>query len=407
MGFIIMDLMHIMVPKIDKDVGMLVYSTDFDGVSGYIRKSPDDFTVLETLSSNAISKIENSGTGYATYLLKKRNIDTNHAIKRIHSKTGLRLKALGLKDARAVTEQYVCATTKSADVERFTAGQVSIKKIGYVKKPLSGKDMIGNRFSIRISDMSGDMSGFASFDRILNFFGYQRFGSRRPVSHLIGRAIVRRDFDDAVRLLLSFTSKHDTPEHNKLRDQLSDMSNLANIPNKIPPGMDLEKTVISEMIKHGDAKAALRAIPVSMRRFFVQAYQSFLFNLTLSGFSSADLRPQETDVCFDPDGQLGRYDGSPGQKTAMPLVGYSYYKKTRFDSQISDILESEQVRPRDFFIKEMQEASAEGGFRNALCDCKKFRIKDDLIEFTLSRGSFATIIIREIIKPSDPMACGF
>ena len=38
--------------------------------------------------------------------------------------------------------------------------------------------------------------------------------------------------------------------------------------------------------------------------------------------------------------------------------GYSYYKKTRFDHQISKILSQEEITPKDFFIKEMQEVSS-------------------------------------------------
>ena len=55
----------------------------------------------------------------------------------------------------------------------------------------------------------------------------------------------------------------------------------------------------------------------------------------------------------------------------------------------------------------MQEASEEGGFRQAILLCKDFAIKEPYIDFTLSRGSYATILLREIIKPSDPVAVGF
>jgi tRNA pseudouridine13 synthase len=30
-----------------------------------------------------------------------------------------------------------------------------------------------------------------------------------------------------------------------------------------------------------------------------------------------------------------------------------------------------------------------------------------MVEFSLSRGSFATILLREIMKPNDPMVAGF
>ena len=50
--------------------------------------------------------------GYAVYKLEKNGIDTNHALAEVQKRTGVRLKALGLKDSRAVTSQYVCATSK-------------------------------------------------------------------------------------------------------------------------------------------------------------------------------------------------------------------------------------------------------------------------------------------------------
>ena len=39
--------------------------------------------------------------------------------------------------------------------------------------------------------------------------------------------------------------------------------------------------------------------------------------------------------------------------------------------------------------------------------CDNFQTSDDTVEFQLSRGSYATIVIREILKPEDPLSCGF
>lgn len=78
--------------------------------------------------------------------------------------------------------------------------------------------MIGNHFKIKIED--ADFTNIFQFneqDKILNFFGYQRFGSRRPVSHLIGKAILQKNFDHAVDTLLSYTSEYDLPYNNKIR----------------------------------------------------------------------------------------------------------------------------------------------------------------------------------------------
>ena len=164
------------------------------------------------------------------------------------------------------------------------------------------------------------------------------------------------------------------------------------------------------MINHGDPLKALRTIPIQLRRFFVEAFQSFVFNQTVSKaneFGEDLLQPHQGDVCFDKDDNLGRYQNDLQQRLTVPLVGYSYSKKNRFDSFVSQILTEQQITPKDFFVKDMQEASEEGGFRQAIMSCKDFLIKEPYIDFTLSRGSYATILLREIMKPSDPIDAGF
>jgi len=92
---------------------------------------------------------------------------------------------------------------------------------------------------------------------------------------------------------------------------------------------------------------------------------------------------------------------------AIPFVGYSYYKKTRFHYYIEKILKDEEITPKDFFSKELQEISSEGGFRNSSIKCEDYTVEDNIVSFSLSRGSFATIILREIMKPENPLAAGF
>jgi len=397
------------IPKIDSQIGILVYSTKFNGIGGRIKDEAEHFQVNEVLSPKSLKSII-SQDGYAVYKLKKKKIDTNHALSDIFKKTGIRLKSLGLKDASAVTEQFVCSDSKSKSIDNYSSEKYSLEKIGHVKKPLSKKDMIGNHFSIKISDYVGNLSDFAEYDKILNFYGYQRFGSKRAVTHLIGKALLQRNFKKAVDLLLSFTSTYDSKENTEIREKLADPSNYKKYLDQVPPQMDVERIVLQEMIEHDDPQKAIHAVPLPLRRFYVQAYQSFLFNRALSAaFIDGEnlFAAQEGDVCYDSNGIIGKYVKGLDQFLALPFVGYSYYKKTRFDFQISKILQTEEITPKDFFIKEMQEISSEGGFRQAAIQCTDYSSKDTVVEFTLSRGSFATIVLREIMKPEDPLGSGF
>ncbi|EIJ66442.1 tRNA pseudouridine synthase D [Candidatus Nitrosopumilus salaria BD31] len=398
-----------MIPDLDSQIGISVYSTNFPGIGGKIRMSPDDFQVREIISKKKEDSISDQD-GYAVYKLKKKNIDTNHALSGIFNKKGIRLKSLGLKDASAITEQFVCSGNKGRAIENFSTDKYSLEKIGYVKKPLSKKDMIGNHFKIKISECSNDLSSFTEYDKILNFYGYQRFGSKRAVTHLIGKALLKRDFKKAVELILCFTSTYDSEENTEIREKLSDPENYEKYFDQVPPQMDIERIVLKEMIDHNDPIRAIRAIPVSLRRFYVQAYQSFIFNQSLSSafLDGENLFEVESgDVCFDFNGIIGKYVKGMDQNLALPFVGYSYYKKTRFDYQISKILQSEEISPKDFFIKEMQEVSSEGGFRQAAIHCFDYSAHETNVEFSLSRGSFATIVLREIMKPQDPIVAGF
>lgn len=397
-----------MIPKIDSDIGILVYTTKFSGSGGFIRQKYDDFKVSEILNKKIIESFSEKD-GFAVYKLKKSGIDTNHALDLIFRTTGMRLKALGLKDASAITEQYVCCMIKNKLVQNHHSDKISLEQIGFTKKPISAKDMIGNNFVIQIRESSG-ISEFTEHDKILNFYGYQRFGSKRPVTHLIGKALVQKRFADAIRLLLSFTAEYDSVENTKLRKEMGDPSQYSKLLQLIPKQMDLERIILEEMLDHGDPKKALYSLPLSVRRLYVDAYQSFLFNMTLSmayEYGEDVFTPQPDDVCYDKNALLGKYDMDKSQKIAIPMVGYSYFKKTRFDFHISKILKNENITPKDFYIKEMQEVSNEGGFRTSSITCNDYHTQGDTVSFSLQRGSFATIVLREIMKPTDPLKAGF
>ncbi len=398
-----------MIPNIDSQIGIFAYSTKFSGIGGKIRVEPEDFQVTELISKKVENSI-NDQNGYAVYKLKKKKIDTNHALSGIFRQKGIRLKSLGLKDASAITEQFVCSGNKGKSIESFSSDKYSLEKLGFVKKPLSKKNMIGNHFKLKISECQNNLESFTEYDQILNFYGYQRFGSKRLVTHLIGKAILQMDFEKTIDLILSFTSSYDSKENTEIREKLSDKANYERYFDLVPVQMDIERIVLREMIEHGEPIRAIRAIPVSLRRFYIQAYQSFIFNKSLSAaFLDGEnlFEAQAGDVCFDHDGIIGKYVKGMDQNLALPFVGYSYYKKTRFDFQISKILEQEEITPKDFFIKEMQEASSEGGFRQAAIHCTDYSSHGNVVEFSLSRGSFATILLREIMKPEDPIIAGF
>jgi tRNA pseudouridine13 synthase len=129
------------------------------------------------------------------------------------------------------------------------------------------------------------------------------------------------------------------------------------------------------------------------------------------------LQPLAGDLCFEMEGlvtfgRIIKYDPHSRTKLvpAIRMAGYSFQPgKGRFENITRAILQEEEVAPKDFYIKEMQELSHQGGFRQAPLWCTDFWYELDplRVSFKLPKGSYATTLLREIIKPDDPIRSGF
>jgi len=379
------------IPSLDREIGMGGYATSFAGCGGAIKQGAEDFAVSEVLRGEAMASAKGD-SGYAVFVMKKSGIDTPHALQEVRRATGMRLKALGLKDARAVTEQYVCATSRSVRLEAHSGGRVSLVPVGRAPRPLSGGDMEANAFAIVVRGHDGTLGGFAEWDGVPNYYAYQRFGGARPVTHRIGRAIVAGDWARAVAEVIG-------PEWEGVPH--------ARMAREMPRGMDIERGVASAMASGAGELAALRTVPVGTRRLYVQAYQSHIFNRTLAAAiaSGEPLVARDGDVCYGGGGRLGR-SGPGGGNLAIPLMGHSYYARTRFARLVAEVMRGEGASPRDFAVRGMQEAAAAGGFRAAMALPLAASVEGDTVRVTLRRGSYATAVMREVIKPPDPAAAG-
>ena len=210
-----------MIPQIDKDIGISVYTTKSLPVDGKIKQNENDFSVSEVLSEKAMSSFENPN-GHTVYLLTKSGIDTNHALTDIEKRYGIVLKSLGLKDANAKTKQFVYTYKKLNSLEKIEGKKYLAERVGFTQKPISKKHMLGNIFQIEISNTTQSLSPVSDNEKFLNFFGYQRFGSRRPITHLVGKSLITGEYDKALDYLLTFSSKYDSEKNNEFRKLISE-----------------------------------------------------------------------------------------------------------------------------------------------------------------------------------------
>jgi len=420
------------VPAIDSFIGMEVYSTDIQGIDGSIKRATDQFIVEELLDNVSLDlkEVSDDQHVYPLYLLQKEGVDSSHAIKETELATGLKFKAVGLKDAKATTKQYVSSARKRKDArEHIVTKHCALDLVGYTIRPITKGNLVGNRFTITVTgftcdndDLERNISALEEKiqgNRIANFYGYQRFGSSRAVTHLVGREIVKRNFKEAVELFLCHPGRYDNKETIEIREACKDYSNFPKVLKIMPEQMDLERVLLQELASSNDPIKALRKLPITIRRLFVQAYQSYLFNRSLSkaikeGYDIGSAR--NGDVCLHVANNnivgTRRFDENVTamQLPAMPIVGYAFRDNNRFSSIAKSVLEEAGVHKNDFYVKEMQELSVEGGFRSMSLLCSQFsHVLDKSLQlaFVLYKGCYATVLLRELMKPADPIAAGF
>lgn len=142
---------------------------------------------------------------YCVYALVKRGKPSLQAISLL--KRALQTIAtgkplfFGLKDTEATTLQYVCVPCRySAEHPAFLRlgeGSVTARLVGYSEK-CREQPPLGNKFWIILEPLSNTEETVERINKLKgkmlpNYYGYQRFGTRRPNTHLLGLALLARD----------------------------------------------------------------------------------------------------------------------------------------------------------------------------------------------------------------------
>ena len=407
----------------ERAAGIGWYATDGEPCGASARDTPEDFLVEERLSLPDLSAEPLPGR-FPLYRVEKRSIDTMHMALELSDALKSRVSYAGLKDKRAVAVQYASPVSRRSErPQQVVSPRFTATIVGYLPRPLSRSSLGGNAFSVVLrrccpeaEERVAQAMGAAAEGKIPNFYGLQRFGTLGAGTHRIGKEMVRGEFGAAVALLLAADQAagvKEALESGRYRD----------LPGLLPRGKDVELGVARELDRHpGDWVRALRAVPVRLRRLYVQAYQSYVFNRTLSvaverGEDLSRLGAGDNWAEATHDGLVisaprGVRDApTAGAVPLVQVVGYAFRDYgSRFDSCLKEALEAEGVEPKRFYLEEMQEASQEGGFRRPALVVRdgSWKVQDGTasLRFVLPKGQYATVLLREIAKPEDPAGAG-
>ncbi len=363
--------------RLDADLGLLYYTMDSElPPLGASIQRPWGFVVVEEVNGLPCTEFVGGSDGdRSVYLMVKEGVDHLTALRLVTRALGKRVHVLGVKDANAVTYQLVYVRGPPT-LRELTLDRVRLRFVGMHRGSLRHT---GNRFTISLavsdpSELSRRVSALAGIGLILNYFGYQRFGLRRPNNHLVGKAMVMGDLRGAVDLIVGRPFPGEPEAAREFRSTY-DSGDLEEALRRIPRrGYELERAVLREYLRTGDPSRALRAslVPPS---FFVEAYQSYLFNLCLSALAEDGL-PR------------------PGSAIRVPT------RASDADETCRDVMREEGVsvlyRPElGVKVREMVRKAVASFTAPPRADCAT-------LTFSLPRGSYATVVLREILR-QDPL----
>ena len=394
-------------------------TTDFPGIGGTIKARPEDFFVQE------VPLYEPTGDGEHVYVeIEKVGVTTYDAINRIAAALGIGSRDIGfagMKDARAVTRQTLSIPgvteeqvmmLKVPDVKALWAARHGNKlRIGHLK---------ANRFAIKIREVTPtDVLKLRAPLKVLsergmpNYYGEQRFG-RRDNNDRLGAAYIR---GDAKALLTELLGRPDPAVDDEAGLQFRaafDRGELQEALKLMPRGHGMEFRVLKRLIQSERPQAAVWAIDDKIRKLWMSALQSRVFNTivakrigSLGQVMNGDVAyKHENSACFSVENaaveqpRADRFEISP----TGPLVGFRVTLQTGVPMAIEQAaFDAYPISPGDFRNGSLRVKGERRPLRVQPTDIELEAGVDEhgsyiTVAFTLPAGCYATVLLRELMK---------
>jgi tRNA pseudouridine13 synthase len=426
----------------EKNIGIETFFTPFEGVGGKLRSIPEDFVVRE--ASNYPSEKENgiftiadvTATNWETNLLVRELSNWLHISRQ-------RIGFAGTKDKRAKTTRLMSFYNIPIDkLSEVKIKDVEIENIYTSGHPIKIGNLIGNIFEIIVrnidrkikSDCVKDVASFiVKYGGFPNFYGVQRFGVVRPITHVVGKYIVKSDFEKAAMSYIANPMEGEDEESYLLREQLEKTYDFSEALKSYPNKLNFEKAILNKLVVNPkDFVGALKELPKNLLTMFVYAYQSYLFNRILSERIRKKLPLNEAiagDIVLpikkgviDQNYIMVRENNIEKvnkqiSKSKAAISGVLFGSDSVFsDGEMGEIehkiIDSEKIDPRDFIIPDITYISSLGSRHLLLAFIKGLDFKliaDELnkdkraliLKFELQKGCYATSLLREFMKTDN------
>ncbi|MFH0906192.1 MAG: tRNA pseudouridine(13) synthase TruD [archaeon] len=419
------------------------YLTSTNGIGGRIKQLPSDFIVEEIginyetkLTYLPDKKIEDLNWdkvytdkealpkkfNYLFVTLEKNNLSTTTAIAQLARYIHLsknRIGYAGLKDKRAISVQRISIFDPPKErISKFYFRDIKIYDPDWKHKRIDIGDLKQNRFIVtirqitgftkeEISSIVGQFIDQVNQNGLINYFGEQRFGGSRDITHEVGKLLLKKNYKDAIILYLTKPSELEYPEVKEARLALAKDLDFGKHAAYFPSDGGYERAMLNYLANNPtDFLGALKVLPKSVQYLFIHAYQSYLFNklINLRIEKGYTLKPIDGDIINKENGIV-----------QIQLFGFtSKFSEGVAGQMEKELFESEEINFSDFYNEEYSVLSSKGISRDIetkAFDLKLIDIAEDqlnketipdslklTLSFTLDKGQYATILLRELIK---------
>jgi tRNA pseudouridine13 synthase len=385
-----------------------------------VKTQPEDFQVDERTDV-----VPGEQGPFALYRLEKRGWSTPDALATVRRRWHIeprRLSYGGLKDRHACTLQYL--TIFHGPRRNLNQQGITITYLGQVAEPYTSTAIQANRFRLTLRDLSPSAVEHAlealaevRVQGVPNYFDDQRFGSVGTGGELIGRLLVRGQFEEALRLALTGPYEHDRAAQKKEKALLrAHWGDWAACKEKLPRSH--ARSLVDYLLHHpDDFRGAIARLRPEVRGLYLSAYQSHLWNRMLARWLREHCRPEQQLSVSLRLGEVPMHRGLDAEQqrelTALQLpLPSARLHLDPADARaplVQAILEEEGLELRQMQVKGIRELFFSKGERAALCLPPSLRgttQPDDLypgrqkllLAFDLPRGCYATLIVKRITR---------
>lgn len=374
-----------------------------------IKEKPEDFYVKEIKSLNLKDKGE-----FAFFLLRKKDMTTIDAIRHISRRFNIPLKNIsfaGLKDKKAITEQYISIKGLKSEVveklENYQTENLSLRFLGFSDKGIELGEIEGNYFEITVRGIIRRHRAVFSYMKDLvskfgceNYFGEQRFGSVKHANEFVIKHLLKHDYEGAMKEYL--TSLRNKRLKKMLIKVWRDWERFLEL---MPKGSTPEIEVVKALKRGESFKNAFMVLPKNVRLMFVFSYQSYLWNRYLYTFIVRYLKHCRApfikwELAFF--NEMSERIWEEIKNIEIPYLGLDYPPKNKkIEIIIKEVLQEEKITPKMLMAERIGIKLFSDGVRKAFFKPENLRVIEDKgktmkLAFTLPPGSYATVLLRKL-----------